>query len=154
VDGDDGVRRASVGDATEVAALLHDFNLEFETPTPGVAVLTARLCTLLDSETTIAYLAGRPAQGVAVLTVRANVWYPGPVVLLDELYVIPALRGQGIGAALLGRAVADAVDGGVSAIEINVDEFDTRARRFYERHGFAATEQGSEERALYYFREL
>jgi hypothetical protein len=28
------------------------------------------------------------------------------------------------------------------------------ARRFYERHGFSATEEGSTERSLYHFQEL
>ena len=42
----------------------------------------------------------------------------------------------------------------VGLIEINVDEGDVDAQRFYERHGFAATEPGSTERAVYYFQEL
>jgi hypothetical protein len=49
----------------------------------------------------------------------------------------------------------DTAERSVSLVEINVDEGDVDARRFYERHGFAATEPGSPERALYYyFREL
>ena len=39
-------------------------------------------------------------------------------------------------------------------IEINVDEVDVDAQRFYERHGFAASEPGSTERAVYYSQEL
>ena len=31
---------------------------------------------------------------------------------------------------------------------------DVDAQRFYERHGFVATEPGSSERAFYYWREL
>ena len=42
----------------------------------------------------------------------------------------------------------------VELIEINVDEGDVDARRFYERHRFAATDPDSGERALYHFREL
>jgi hypothetical protein len=43
---------------------------------------------------------------------------------------------------------------GVELIEINVDEGDVDAQRFYERHGFSSTEPGSSERAFYYTQEL
>ena len=39
-------------------------------------------------------------------------------------------------------------------IEINVDEGDIGAQRFYERRGFSSTDPGTTERALYYFQEL
>lgn len=38
--------------------------------------------------------------------------------------------------------------------QINVDEGDVDAQRFYERHGVAATDPASDERAFYYAREL
>ncbi len=43
---------------------------------------------------------------------------------------------------------------GVQLIEINVDEGDVDAQRFYERHGFAASDPASDERAFYFSREL
>ena len=43
---------------------------------------------------------------------------------------------------------------GVDLIEINVDEGDVDAQRFYERHGFCSTEPDTGERACYYHREL
>jgi len=67
---------------------------------------------------------------------RPNVWHEGQVALLDELYVVPALRGQGIGSAVLDRAEAIARQRGAEMLEINVDGQDADARRFYERHGF------------------
>src|SRR6478735_5734906 len=94
-------RLAGTADAAEVAGLLHDFNREYDTESPGVAVLAARLETLLSGPETFAILAGTPAVGVALVTTRPNVWYEGPVALLDELYVRPALRSQGIGSRLL-----------------------------------------------------
>ena len=147
-------RRAGPDDAESVARLLHDFNTEFDTPTPGVAVLTERLKTLLDGSGTVAYLVGEPAAGVALVTLHTNVWYDGPVALLDELYVAPDRRGRGLGAAMIRRLIADAEEIGVAAIEINVDEGDVDAQRFYERHGFNGAEPATGERAFYYYREL
>jgi GNAT superfamily N-acetyltransferase len=147
-------RRATAADAAEVAGLLHDFNTEFDTPSPGVDVLTGRLRGLLSSPTTIAVLAGRPSTGVALLTLRSNVWFDGAVALLDELYVRPPQRGHGIGTAMLSLAVDLCRSAGVELMEINVDEGDDGARRFYERHGFSATEPDTGELALYYWRDL
>ncbi len=130
-------RLATVDDAEEVALLLHDFNSEFDTPSPGPAVLAARLRTLLAGDNTVAILAGTPAVAVALVTLRTNVWYSGQVALLDELYVEPSLRGQGIGSAIVDRLVSISQASGVDLIEINVDEDDVDARRFYERHGFS-----------------
>ena len=147
-------RLATVDDADEIGRLLHDFNSEFETPSPGADVLAARLRMLLAGEATIAIIAGTPAVAVALITLRSNVWYPGQVALLDELYVMPHLRGQGIGSTILHQLVKIARAKGVELIEINVDEGDVGAQRFYERHGFSPTEPDSNERSLYYSQEL
>jgi GNAT superfamily N-acetyltransferase len=148
------IRVAGGADAEVVARLLDDFNREFDTPTPGVAVLAARLEQLLAAEGTVALLAEDPAVGVALLTFRPNVWYDGPVALLDELCVVPALRSRGIGTALLRTAEEVTRERGGELLEINVDGDDADARRFYERHGYRNCEHGSDEQLLYYFREL
>ena len=147
-------RRAAPDDAETVAQLLHDFNTEFDTSTPGTAVLTRRLQSLLAGPITIAYLAGEPAAGVALVTLRSNVWYDGPVALLDELYVAPDRRGRGLGGAMVDLLIADAKANGISAIEINVDAGDVDAQRFYERHGFSGADLDTGERAFYYSLEL
>lgn len=147
-------RRAGPEDAEAVARLLHDFNTEFDTPTPGTAILARRLKSLLAGPDTIAYLVGEPAAGVALVTLRSNVWYDGPVALLDELYVAPDRRGRGLGAAMIHLLIDDAKERGVSAIEINVDAGDVDAQRFYERHGFSGVDPDTGERAFYYSLEL
>ena len=65
-----------------------------------------------------------------------------------------ARRGQGIGSAVLEYFIAESQRRGVELIEINVDEGDVGAQRFYERHGFSGTEPETGERAIYYFREF
>ncbi len=147
-------RIAAAAEAATVAELLDAFNREYGTPTPGAAVLESRLRRLLGGRDVVALLTGRPAFAVALLSLRRSIWYDGPVAVLDELYVAPDRRGQGWGTALL-RAVEAAVrERGGELLEINVDGDAERARRFYERHGYANSEPGQSEPLLYYYLEL
>jgi GNAT superfamily N-acetyltransferase len=147
-------RVASVAEADVVANLLDRFNREYNTPSPGPDVLTTRLEHLLSGRGVVALLAGEPAVGMALLTLRPNVWCDGPVALLDELYVVPAERGRGIGTALLKAAERLCRERGSELLEINVDGEDADARRFYERHGYANHEPGQTQAQIYYHRDL
>ena len=140
--------------APHVAALLHDFNTEFDTPSPGPEILTGRLRVLLAHDDTVALLAGVPPVGLALVTFRKNVWYAGPVALLDELYVVPGRRNRGVGAGLIAAVVDLARRRGGGLVEVNVDEGDVDAQRFYERHGFSVIEPDTQERAFYFSMEL
>ncbi|WP_311877595.1 GNAT family N-acetyltransferase [Microbacterium forte] len=148
------IRRADPSDADRLAVMLHAFNTEFDTETPGAEVLAQRLQVLLAESSTFAVLGGEPAVGVALVTLRSNVWSDGPVALLDEMYVEPEQRGTGIGSAILQHMVEICRELGVAAIEINVDESDAGAMRFYERHGFSGVDPDSGERAFYFYRSL
>lgn len=148
------VRRATVADAAIAARLLEDFNTEYDTPTPGVAAIESRLRSLLAEDSTFALLGGDPVCGIALVTLRPNVWYSGPVALLDELYVAPAERSRGIGAAMMALLASECARRGAELIEVNVDEGDVAALRFYGRHGFALTQPDTGERAFYLSREL
>ncbi|GAA2237068.1 GNAT family N-acetyltransferase [Herbiconiux moechotypicola] len=153
------VRRAAAADSALIARLLDAFNREFGVPTPGVTVLEHRLEGLLRPEAVRCYLAhdpGRPSDtvGFALVTLRPTVWYDGPVVSLDELYVAPAHRDRGLGGALLARVVAEAAASGAGAVQIDVDEGDTAAQRFYRRHGFSETDPDTGERGIAFWREL
>ncbi len=153
---DPTVRLATPGDAEQVARLLHDFNTEFDTPSPGVEPLARRLDQLLRGPDTVAVLAGDPGDEVAValVTLRSNVWYEGRVALLDEMYVVPSRRGRGIGSRVIDLVVATCRERGAELLEVNVDEPDVDAQRFYERHGISGIEPDTGERAFYYSREL
>ena len=148
------VRLATVDDADLLAQLLYDFNAEFDTPAPGVPKIAANLRTLLAGDATFAFVAGTPPVGVGLVTLRPNVWYDGPVALLDELYVVPGRRGEGIGSAMIELFMAECRARGVELIEINVDESDVDAQRFYRRHGFSDIDPDSGERASYFLQEL
>ena len=148
------IRIATPADAVDLAGVLHAFNTEFETPTPGVEVLAQRLNSLLAEPSTFAILAGTPPIGCGLVTLRPNVWHAGLVAILDELYVAPARRNSGIGTSLIARFESECRTRGVVYIEINVDEGDTDARRFYERLGYSGVDPDTGEPALYYSHEL
>ena len=57
---------------------------------------------------------------------------------LDQLCVAPAERGSGLASALLDEAKRRAP----RVVELDVNEANARARRFYEREGFSVVGQG------------
>ena len=148
------VRRASPGDAAAVARLLHDFQLEFDEPSPGVEVLAERYeKQLRDGDVTVLLVGGGP-DGFAQLRFRPWV-YDGLHSYLEELYVVPSLRGKGLGRALLDAAMDVARDEGATQMELGTSETDTAARALYESAGFTNREGSPDGPVmLFYEREL
>jgi GNAT superfamily N-acetyltransferase len=145
------VRRAGPSDAATLARLLHDFNTEFNTETDSQAVLEIRFARILTDDCVLALLGSHgPQDGFSLITLRPAIWFDGPVATLDELYVVPDSRDQGIGTALLKRACDLLRERGCPEMHINVDEVDVDTRRFYERHGFMNIEPGADYRMLCY----
>ena len=138
---DISVRRAEVADARDVARLLHDFNTEFDEPTPGVGAIARRLRELLPTEELAALLEGQPPHGVAVVRFRPSIWLDSQVAYLEELYVAPEHRGRGVGRALLEEAMGIAHATGADRMELCTGEADTAARALYESCGFTNRER-------------
>lgn len=154
--GPTAVSRAGADRADVVGRLLCDFNTEFGAPTPSAREFAARFTRLLPRDDVLVLLAGDPAEpaGFAYLTCRPSPYFDGPLMQLEELYVVPALRAQGVGTALMRDILRRAGELGCGEIHIGVDEVDVDARRFYERHGFSNREAGADYRMLLYLREL
>ena len=146
------VRRATPDDAAVLGRLLWDFNTEFETETDDPDVLAERFTRLLALDEIVAVLAedGGTAVGFALLSLRPVIWFDGPVSQLEELYVVPDRRSQGIGAQVLDLSRRLVREQGSPEMHINVDEVDVDTRRFYERHRFVNIEDGVDYRMLCY----
>jgi ribosomal protein S18 acetylase RimI-like enzyme len=56
--------------------------------------------------------------------------------LIENLYVRPDARNEGLGSALLSRAESQLTDRGVDAVTLDVMADNERARRFYREHGY------------------
>jgi len=145
------IRRADESDATDVARLLHDFNTEYDDPTPEVPVLAQRVSELLAEEKIVVLLAGDPPLGLALFRIRPSLWSTAADVYLEELYVVPEQRGHGIGGALLDAAIEAARDAGADHFELTTGETDTEARALYESRSFTNHEGAPDgPRMLYY----
>jgi ribosomal protein S18 acetylase RimI-like enzyme len=145
------IRRASAEDAGAIAQLLHDFNSEYEDFTPGVPALTERLAELLAANEIVVLLAGTPPLGFALFRLRPSLWAKAEDVYLEELYVVPDRRGQGVGGKLLDTAIETAREMGADHFELTTGEADTEARGLYKSRGFTNREGAPDgPRMLYY----
>ena len=150
---DPAVRRAEVEDAGVVGRLLHDFNTEFDEPTPGPQKLAERVALLLSGAETAILLGGEPEpHGLAVLRFRPAIFAEALECYLAELYVAPAWRGQGLGRALMEAAMELARSEGATHMDLGTGEQDVAARALYESLGFSNRE-GRPDGPLNYFYE-
>jgi ribosomal protein S18 acetylase RimI-like enzyme len=145
------VRRADVGDVADIGHLLHDFNTEYDDPTPGPAALASRLEELLEGGDTVVLLAGEGPDGLAVLRFRLAIWSSGLECYLAELYVKPDRRGRGLGRALMQAVLISARERGADSIDLGTDETDVAARHLYQSFGFSHRTGGDNGPVMYVY---
>lgn len=149
------VRCATPADANAIAQLLHDFNREYDEPTPGPSVLAERIGRLLDAADTVILVGGPGSDGLAVLRFRPDIWSESLECYLAELYVVPDRRAQGLGRALMKAAIDQARHHGADHIGLSASEDDLAARTLYESLGFTNREGGPDGPVNYFYeREL
>lgn len=78
---------------------------------------------------------GKPV-GVAYAARILSLEHGGWSGWLDELYVLPPWRGQGVGSALLAAVVAGATERGWAALDLEVDSSHRRVIPLYARNRF------------------
>jgi ribosomal protein S18 acetylase RimI-like enzyme len=146
------IRRAEVADAEDVGRLLHDFNSEYDDYTPGPEAMGKRIAELLDSGDVTVLVGGTGPDGLALLRFRPSLWSESLDCYLEELYVVPDMRGQGLGQALMEAAMDTARANGAGYMDLGTAETDTAARALYEKLGFSRTE-GKPDGPINYFYE-
>jgi GNAT superfamily N-acetyltransferase len=145
------VRRGTAADAADIGRLLHDFNTEYDEITPGPDALAERIAQLIDADAVV-LLVGDGPDGLAVLRFRPSIWTAGLECYLAELYVVPQLRGQGRGRALMEAAIQLARDEGADHMDLGTGHDDVAARSLYESLGFSNRE-GKPDGPVNYFYE-
>ena len=134
------VRHAGPQDVPALAALVLAFGREFDdAPDPGHE---ERMHAALAADTT--FLAtGDPPVGFVAFSVRRPYWTARPEAHVDDLYVVPERRGEGLGRALLEAAIAEACALGLGHLELTTTEEDVAAAALYRAVGMRETEQAA-----------
>ena len=148
------MRVATADDAEVIAQLLYDFNHEFDTPTPEPPALALRLRQLFAGGDMRVLLVGPGPDGLALLRLRLSLWTSSLECYLAELYVVPPLRGRGLGRALMVAAMDLARAEGADYMELGTSETDHAARGLYESLGFTNREGPGGPIMYFYEREL
>ena len=66
-------------------------------------------------------------------------WATGRVGHIDSFYVLPEMRGRGVGRGLMDAAYSAMREAGASTVALEMVADNATARRFYEREGFTTT---------------
>lgn len=149
------IRLARAADAPVFGRLLHAFNAEFGETTPDADVIAERAAPLIESGEVVVLFGGSGPDGFAELRFRPSLYTGALDAYLEELYVVPDHRGQGLGRTLLEAAMVYARDRGAEHIDLGTSENDVAARALYESAGFTNREGRPDgPRMLYYERDL
>jgi len=126
---------------TELAEIL--WLLSFQFDEHEIVVTEARLQAaaenILDDGRLGFFLLARQADqaiGLACVSFCWTLEHGGKAAWLDELYVFPEFRSQGIGGALIEAVLQEAANQGCAAVDLEVDEGHRQAEKLYRNFGF------------------
>ncbi|AHD02122.1 GNAT family N-acetyltransferase [Leisingera methylohalidivorans] len=77
----------------------------------------------------------QPLAGLVHFLYHAHCWKPSPVCYLQDLYVDPGIRGQGLGRRLIEGVYAAADEAAASGVYWMTQHFNSQARQLYDRIG-------------------
>ena len=135
-------RRATPADEAQFLAFCRDFHLEDGSPLDDAALATiARV--VADEPLAPAYMLEHGSQpaGFFVLTIGYSVENGGYDGYIDDIYLIPGLRGQGLGRRAVELAIEAARVLGIRALLLEVEATNHRAYALYEKMGFVDTKR-------------
>lgn len=132
--------QAGADDAPELLALMRSFYAEEGYPFNEARTeraLRAMLANPFFGAVWVFRLDGR-AVGYLVVTHGYSLEFGGRDAFVDELYMIPEMRGRGCGAQALRIAEEHCRREGIGALHLEVERENPRARALYERNGYKA----------------
>jgi GNAT superfamily N-acetyltransferase len=134
------VRSATLEDVPALATLVQGY-WEFESldgfARARIEMLLTDLLSKPDRGACWLAEADREVCGYLLTVFVFSLEHGGLMAEIDELFVNDELRSAGAGSLLLARADRDLAERGLVRLQLQLGVDNHRARRFYERHGFA-----------------
>ncbi len=135
-------RRATPADEALLLKMCRDFHIEDGSPLDEAGEASiAHVCQ--GEPLAPAYLldyGGAPA-GFFVLTLGYSVENGGTDGFIDDIYLLPHLRGQGLGREAVQLAIEAAREAGIRALLLEVEAPNERAYNLYLKMGFEDTKR-------------
>ena len=103
-----------------------------------LAELVHALLSSQFSDFLLAEVAGQ-ALGILQINYRLSTWEVAPYAVIEDFYLAPQLRGQGVGPRMLDYACGRAEARGSTFVEAALPPEDRAARRLYQQFGFLDT---------------
>jgi GNAT superfamily N-acetyltransferase len=132
------IRPATTDDVGTLVELVQEL-AEYERSPGSVELVPEQLHAVLfgDSPTVFAHVAEEDGQivGMAIWFLNFSTWTGRNGIYLEDLYVRPAARAQGIGRALIAELAAIAHRSGYGRVEWAVLNWNETALRFYRSLG-------------------
>ena len=117
--------------------------LELRSDPDSVAIVREMYRDWLSGPDSFAFFAaenGRPVGYVIGFYDQPHfMWATGRVGHVDSFYVVPEMRGRGVGRLLMEAAYAAMREAGAETVALEMVAENDVARRFYEREGFTTT---------------
>lgn len=132
------LRRVTPAEREELLALARAFHAEDGHPLDTGGELAVAL-TCAGHPLARGYLIVQEGStaGYCVLTLGFGIEFGGPDIFLDDLYLLPSARGQGLGRKVMAAIEGEARGLGARAIHLVVAPGNARAQRLYRASGFA-----------------
>ena len=132
------IRAATKTDIPAFAGLMVDFYAESDFTLSSAAATRGFDALLASPALGAVWLAEEDEVPVGhiVLAISFSMEYGGLRGFIDDLYVRPAARGRGVGAALLGAARDGAVARGLRLLQVETGDASHLARPLYARAGY------------------
>jgi ribosomal protein S18 acetylase RimI-like enzyme len=138
------IRQATLEDLELVAPLFDAYRQFYQQP-PDLPLARAFLQARLGAGESVVYLVEDHGAGLGFVQLyplfSSTAPRPGRIWLLNDLYVVPAARGRGVGRRLMDRARQLAEETGARAIELATARSNATAQALYESLGYHRDEQ-------------
>jgi GNAT superfamily N-acetyltransferase len=136
------IKKAELKDIPELCGLLDVlFSQEVEFA-PDEERQTAGLEKIISDPTTgfiVKATSNGRIVGMVNILFTISTFLGGRVAILEDMVVLPEMRGQDVGSRIISAAEIFAKEAGCERITLMTDNENTGGQRFYKRHGFTSS---------------